>query len=60
MDRLGKKLLRLPGIRHVRWWWYRWKVNDHYSMWLSMGYVPTRDHVDSDEQWLDAIWRGDA
>ena len=53
-------MARWPIIRHVRYWWYRWQVNDHYSNWMALGYLPTKDHVDSDEEHLRRIWEGEA
>lgn len=48
---------RLPLIRHVRWSYHTWKVNEHYEMWARMGMLPLNAGGDYDV--LDAIWRGD-
>ena len=47
----------LPIIRHVRWWLGLTRVNRHYAMWQSLGYLPV--NADSDYQVLDMIWRGE-
>jgi hypothetical protein len=50
-------LRRLPIIRHLRWLYWSWKVEQHYAMWESLGSLPVRRHLD--EAVLDAIWRGE-
>lgn len=32
--------LRLPIIRHVRYWWTMFQINRHYDQWTSMGAIP--------------------
>lgn len=46
-----------PVIRHVRYYYLRWRVNQHYGRWRSVGYLPV--HADKDYEVLDAIWRGE-
>lgn len=49
---------RLPLIRHLRWFYYAWKVEQHYIMWRQInGSLPVHRH--HDEAMLDAIWRGE-
>jgi hypothetical protein len=48
---------RLPIIRHVRWLYLSWRVEQHYAMWAQLGMLPT--HRDRDQAVLDAIWRGE-
>jgi hypothetical protein len=48
---------RWPIIRHVRYFYLRYKVNRHYDFWLSLGKLPV--HADRDYAVLDAIWRGE-
>lgn len=49
---------RLPIIRHLRWFYYAWKVEQHYIMWRQInGSLPVHRH--HDEAVLDAIWRGE-
>lgn len=49
---------RLPIIRHLRWLYYSWKVEQHYTMWHQInGSLPVNRW--QDEQVLDAIWRGE-
>jgi hypothetical protein len=50
-------LRRLPIIRHLRWLYWSWKVEQHYAMWESLGSLPVHRHLD--EAVLDAIWRGE-
>jgi hypothetical protein len=55
---IGSPMLRrLPIIRHLRWLYWSWKVEQHYAMWESLGSLPVRRHLD--EAVLDAIWRGE-
>jgi hypothetical protein len=51
-------LARLPIVRHLRWLYLRYRVEQHYARWWSLGYFPVHRKLD-DEQ-LDRIWRGDA
>jgi hypothetical protein len=48
---------RWPIIRHLRYFVLRYKVNRHYDMWLSLGYLPV--HAQHDYDVLDQIWRGE-
>jgi hypothetical protein len=48
---------RWPIIRHVRYFVLRYKVNRHYDMWLSLGYLPV--HAQCDYDVLDEVWRGE-
>jgi hypothetical protein len=48
---------RWPLIRHVRYFYARWRVNQHYAMWGRVGALP--HHADKDYEVLDAIWRGE-
>jgi hypothetical protein len=49
---------RWPVIRHVRFFWLRYKVNQHYDMWMQLyGALPV--NIDKDYAILDAIWRGE-
>lgn len=50
-------MTRLPIIRHVRYFWLRWRVNQHYAFYRSLGMLPV--NADSDYAVLDAIWRGE-
>ena len=47
-----------PIIRHVRYFYLRFCVNQHYAMWASLGMLPARAH--HDYAVLDQIWRGEA
>jgi hypothetical protein len=48
---------RWPIIRHLRWLWLSWRVEQHYAMWRQIGALPVyRDH---DQRVLDQIWRGE-
>lgn len=49
--------MRLPIIRHIRWFYYRVQVARWYGMWAQLGYHD-RGYV-SDKLVLDAIWRGE-
>ena len=60
-DQLGYALprkaawpLRMPIIRHVRFYWLSWKIEQHYSM--GPGSIGLRTGYD---EWvLYAVWRG--
>lgn len=49
-------LRRLPGIRHCRYWWHRWQLDNHYGLAESYYVAGTGD----DDAHLTAIWRGEA
>lgn len=50
--------MRWPGIRHVRFFYLRYRVNQHYDMWRKeTGALPV--HIQRDYDVLDAIWRGE-
>lgn len=51
-------MMRLPIIRHIRYFYGRYRVNQHYAHWRELGYLPV--HADHDYAVLDAIWRGEA
>lgn len=46
-----------PIIRHIRFFCLRYRVNQHYDMWQSVGMLPV--HADRDYAVLDQIWRGE-
>jgi len=49
---------RWPIIRHIRFFYLRYKVNQHYDMWReATGALPV--HIQKDYDVLDAIWRGE-
>lgn len=48
---------RWPIIRHVRYFYLLYKVNEHYEFWAQMGMMPSNS--DNDYAVLDAIWRGE-
>jgi hypothetical protein len=50
-------MLRLWGIRHIRYFYLRYKMNQHYDMWAQLGSLPV--YIDRDYEVLDAIWRGE-
>ena len=52
-----RTIKRLPGIRHIRYFVGLYRVNRHYEMWMSLGYLPVNS--DQDYAVLDAIWRGE-
>lgn len=47
---------RWPIIRHVRYFWLRRRMNQHYDMWSQLGYLPV--NVERDYAILDRIWEG--
>jgi len=50
---------RWPIIRHIRFFYLRYRVNQHYDMWREMtGALPF--HIQRDYDHLDRIWRGEA
>jgi hypothetical protein len=48
---------RLPIIRHIRWLILCRRIEQHYQLWRSLGYLPVHRHFD--DEVLDAIWRGE-
>lgn len=46
-----------PLIRHVRYYWYFYRMTQHYAHWRELGYLPV--HVESDLDALNDIWRGE-
>lgn len=48
---------RLPIIRHIRYFYLRYRVNQHYAMWGALGSLPV--YADRDYAVLDQIWRGE-
>jgi hypothetical protein len=51
------RMKRLPIIRHIRWAWLSWRVEQHYKAWRALGMLPV--NRDQDEAVLDAIWKGE-
>ena len=49
---------RLPIIRHIRWLYLSWRVEQHYRNWAMLGMLPINRHLD--DAHLDRIWRGEA
>lgn len=49
-------LLRLPVIRHVRWFFNAWGLERHNRLYRGLGMIPG----ENDQLVLLAIWRGDA
>jgi hypothetical protein len=54
---IGGKMKRLPIIRHIRYFYLRYRVNQHYDFWGSVGMLPV--HAHRDYAVLDQIWRGE-
>lgn len=50
--------MRWPIIRHVRYLWHLWWVNEWYYEWQRMGYHDL--NAEHDYAHLDRIWRGEA
>jgi len=48
---------RWPIIRHVRYFYYKYKMLEHYDMWRKLGSLPV--YIDKDIEVLDEIWRGE-
>jgi hypothetical protein len=48
---------RLPIIRHLRYFYLRYRVNQHYDMWAEVGMLPV--HAHRDYEVLNQIWRGE-
>jgi len=49
---------KLPIIRHLRYFYLRWRVQQHAAQWASIGIglgIPNKHDLD----YLDAIWRGE-
>jgi hypothetical protein len=49
---------RWPVIRHIRYFIALYRVNRHYEMWQSFGYLPV--HANWDYAAIDEIWAGRA
>lgn len=49
---------RLPIIRHVRWWIWKRRVDEHYRAWADFGYYA--HNRKSDDAHLLDIWKGRA
>jgi hypothetical protein len=45
-----------PVIRHIRWVYWAWKVDQHYRLWGEIGFLPVNAHYDFEH--LDRIWKG--
>lgn len=50
---------RLPVIRHIRWLWLTWRVEVWAHRFGQVG-IGLGHPNPSDQQQLDAIWRGEA
>jgi len=48
---------RWPLIRHIRYYFYLWKVNKHYDSWRKLGSFPV--HRELDDEVLLKIWKGE-
>jgi hypothetical protein len=48
---------RWPIIRHLRFFYQRYRVNQHYDAWASVGMLPV--HAHRDYAVLDKIWAGE-
>jgi hypothetical protein len=48
---------RLPVIRHLRWLYFSWRVQQHYTMWHQLGSLAVNRHLD--DEVLDQIWKGE-
>lgn len=48
-----------PIIRHIRYFWFRWRVYVHAAQWASIG-IGLRIPNKADLEHLDAIWHGKA
>ena len=48
---------RWPIIRHVRYFYWCYRVNQHYDSWGMLGSLPV--YIGRDYEVLDAIWRGE-
>lgn len=48
---------RWPIIRHARYFYHVYRMNQHYDMWRSVGYLPV--HIQHDIDQLNRIWRGE-
>lgn len=49
---------KLPIIRHLRYFYLRWRVRQHAVQWAAIGIglgIPNKHDLD----YLDAIWRGE-
>jgi hypothetical protein len=47
---------RWPLIRHIRYCYLLYRVNQHYAGWMKLGLLPTNAHHDF--AILDDIWAG--
>ena len=48
---------RWPLIRHVRYFYLRFRVNQHYARWSSLGALPF--NAGHDYEVLNQVWRGE-
>ena len=48
---------RWPIIRHIRFFYLRYRVNQHYDFYVDLGQLPINAH--KDYAVLDQIWRGE-
>lgn len=51
------RMLRLPGVRHVRYLYHKWQMIKHYAFWRELGYLP--NNIEHDLAELNRIWRGE-
>lgn len=45
-----------PIIRHIRYFWHKRRMLQHYDNWRSLGYLPV--HINRDIEALNEIWAG--
>lgn len=51
-------MIHLPIIRHIRYYYYLYRMNQHYEFWRdTFGSLPV--YIDRDLAELDKIWRGE-
>tara|TARA_R110000772_G_scaffold252889_2_gene368424 strand:- start:438 stop:593 length:156 start_codon:yes stop_codon:yes gene_type:complete len=48
---------KLWGLRHIRYFYLRYKLNKFLDEWMSVGGLPIASKADID--YLDAIWKGE-
>lgn len=48
---------RWPIIRHIRFFYLRYRVNQHYEMWGKVGMLPV--HIQKDYAILNKVWAGE-
>lgn len=50
-------MMRLPVIRHIRWFVLNFRLQRFLNQWASAGFLRIPSQADLD--YLDAVWRGD-